>query len=178
MFAVLAVVVLLADLATKEIAVARFSAQDPVELLGGFLTLTLTYNSGAAFSIGQGYPWVFTLIATAVVAYILWMSRRIHSTVWAVALGLIAGGATGNLVDRFFRDPAPLHGHVVDWIQVPNWPVFNVADSGIVCGGVLAVWLAFRGINLDGERETADKGGKNGETPAEEEAGAETRESR
>lgn len=162
LFTGLAVAILVADLVTKQIALAQFSAENPTEVLGGLLILTLTFNSGAAFSIGQGFPWVFTLVATAVVGYILWVARRIRSQAWAVSLGLILGGATGNLVDRYFREPGPLLGHVVDWIRLPtfpvvnyDFPVFNIADSAIVCGGILAVWLAFRGVNLDGERETA-----------------------
>ncbi|MDS1269385.1 signal peptidase II [Lipingzhangella sp. LS1_29] len=154
LFAVLAATALCADFVTKEIALASFSPEAPVELFGGLLTLTLTFNDGAAFSIGQGMPWLFGLIAIAVMGYILWLAWRLRDPWWAVALGLILGGAAGNLVDRLIRAPVPLHGAVVDWIQVPNWPVFNIADSAIVCGGVLAVWLAFRGRGLDGQLES------------------------
>ncbi|WP_325048992.1 signal peptidase II [Marinitenerispora sediminis] len=151
---IVAAVALAADYATKEIALARFSPQDPVELLGGLLRFTLIFNPGAAFSIGTGVTWLLTLIALGVVVYILRVARTLRSTGWALALGLILGGASGNLMDRFFREPAPLHGWVVDWIQLPNWPVFNIADSCIVTGGVLVVILAFRGINPDGTRES------------------------
>jgi signal peptidase II len=85
-----------------------------------------------------------------VIVFILRTSRRIHSVAWAVTLGLLLGGATGNLVDRLLREPGPLRGYVVDWIQLPHWPVFNIADSSIVCGGILAVLLAGRGIRIDG----------------------------
>ncbi|UOE21821.1 signal peptidase II [Thermobifida halotolerans] len=172
---------MVADFVTKEIALARFSPYDPVELLGGLLRLTLVFNPGAAFSIGTGMTWVFSLIVVAVIGYILWTAPRLRSAGWAVALGLILSGATGNFIDRIWRPntrelssslvgpeapgtlldrllspPSPMYGHVVDWIQIPYWPVFNIADSAIVCGGVLAVLLAFRGINIDGTRE-ADK---------------------
>lgn len=157
LFGGLALVALALDFVTKEIALGNFSAHDPVELLGGFLTLTLVFNSGAAFSIGQGYPWIFTIIATIVVLAILRAAVKLRSVGWAIALGLVLGGAVGNLVDRFFREPAPLQGHVIDWIQIPNWPVFNVADSAIVCGGILAVLLAFFGVNLDGTRDARKK---------------------
>ncbi|MFC7330232.1 signal peptidase II [Marinactinospora rubrisoli] len=150
---IVAPVVFAADYITKEIALAAFSRQDPVQLFGGLLQFTLIFNPGAAFSIGAGMTWVLTLVALGVVLYILRVARKLRSVGWAIALGLILGGACGNLADRFFRPPAPLHGWVVDWIQVPYWPVFNIADSCIVTGGVLVVILAFRGINPDGTRE-------------------------
>jgi signal peptidase II len=78
--------------------------------------------------------------------------RSLTSRGWAVALGLLLGGALGNLSDRVFRSPGPFRGHVVDWLELPHWPVFNIADSAIVAGGILAVLLAFRGIELDGTR--------------------------
>jgi signal peptidase II len=89
------------------------------------------------------------VIAVGVIVFILRTSRRIQSLAWAVTLGLLLGGATGNLIDRLFRYPGPFRGYVVDWIQIPHWPVFNVADSCIVCGGVLAVFLAVRGVRID-----------------------------
>ena len=82
---------------------------------------------------------------------ILRTSRRIRSVPWAITLGLLLGGATGNLIDRIFRSPGLFRGWVVDWIQVPHWPVFNLADSAIVCGGILAVLLSARGVHLDGD---------------------------
>ena len=95
---------------------------------------------------------VFSLIAVGVIIAILRTSRRLRSVPWAVTLGLLLGGAAGNLGDRIFRSPGPFRGDVVDWIQLPHWPVFNVADSCIVCGGVLAVLLAARGVPLEGSR--------------------------
>ena len=93
------------------------------------------------------------MIAITVIVVILRSSRRIRSVPWAITLGLLLGGATGNLIDRIFRSPGLFRGWVVDWIQVPHWPVFNLADSAIVCGGILAVLLSARGIRLDGQRE-------------------------
>jgi len=121
-------------------------------LLGGFLTLRVSRNPGAAFSIGTSLTLVFTAIAVGVIIVVLRTSRRIRSLPWAVTLGLLLGGAMGNLTDRLFRYPGPLRGWVVDWIQWPHWPVFNIADSSIVCGGVLAVLLAFRGLGIDGTK--------------------------
>lgn len=142
-----------ADVVSKVIVVATLSQRPPVRLLGGFLTLRVLRNSGAAFSIGTGATLVFTLIAVGVIVFILRTSRRLRSVPYAVALGLLLGGATGNLTDRLLRSPGVLRGDVVDWIQLPHWPVFNLADSAIVCGGVLWVLLAARGFHLDGTRE-------------------------
>jgi len=103
---------------------------------------------------------VFTLIAVGVIIFIVRTSRRLHSLAWAVTLGLLLGGAAGNLTDRLLRSPGVFRGEVVDWVQLPHWPVFNVADSCIVCGGILAVVLAARGIRLDGTREVRGTGGE------------------
>jgi lipoprotein signal peptidase len=145
-----AVTVLVADIISKVIVVATLSGRPPVRLLGGLLTLRVDRNPGAAFSIGTSMTIVFTAIAVGVIIFILRTSRRIRSTAWAITLGLLLGGATGNLTDRLLRSPGPLRGYVVDWIQLPHWPVFNVADSAIVCGGILAVLLAARGLSIDG----------------------------
>jgi len=128
-------------------------------------------NSGAAFSIGTSMTIVFTLIAVGVIFFILRTSRRLRSLPWAVTLGLLLGGATGNLTDRLLRSPGLFRGDVVDWIQLPHWPVFNVADSAIVCGGVLAVLLAARGIRLDGTRDGDGVRGGPGAPPARRVAG-------
>ncbi|MCW0214205.1 MAG: signal peptidase II, partial [Pseudonocardia sp.] len=121
--------------------------------------LILVRNPGAAFSLATGYTWVLTLIALAVVVVIIRISRKLRSTGWAVALGLVLGGALGNLTDRIFRAPGPLQGHVVDVVSLfaPDgsvWPVFNLADSAIVCGGILLVVMALLGRELDGTRAT------------------------
>ncbi len=153
----LAVAVLALDLGSKLLVVATLSERVPVRLLGGALYLTEARNTGAAFSFAEGATVVFTLIAAVVVVVIVRASRRLFSTGWAVALGLVLGGAVGNLVDRVFRDPGFLRGGVVDFLSLfaPDgsvWPIFNVADSAIVCGGVLGAVLAFRGFEFDGSR--------------------------
>ncbi len=150
-----ALTVLVLDVISKLIVVHTLSGHDPIRLLGGFLTLLLLRNSGAAFSIGTSMTIVFTAIAAAVIIYILRAARKLRSLPWAITLGLLLGGATGNLGDRIFRSPGLFRGDVVDWIELPHWPVFNLADSAIVCGGALAVLLALRGIRLDGSREGA-----------------------
>jgi signal peptidase II len=151
------VAVFVADLISKTIVVATLSDRAPLRLLGGLLTLRELRNSGAAFSIGTSVTVVFSLIALGVIVAILRSARRLRSIPWAITLGLLLGGATGNLGDRLFRSPGFLRGDVVDWIELPHWPVFNVADSSIVCGGVLAVLLAARGISLDGRRHQAGR---------------------
>ena len=155
LFAV-AVVVFALDVVSKVIVVATLPHHPPVRLPGGLLTLRLIRNPGAAFSIGTSMTIVFTLIAVGVIVYILRAARRLHSLPWAVALGLLLGGAAGNLTDRLFRAPGPLQGYVVDWIELPHWPVFNLADAAICCSGALIVLLAARGIRLDGTRERRD----------------------
>ena len=147
---VIAAAVLALDIASKAIVVATLSDRAPVRLLGGLLTLRESRNSGAAFSIGTSMTVVFTLIAVGVIVFIVRTSRRIYSLPWAVALGLLLGGAMGNLGDRIFRSPGPFRGWVVDWIELPHWPVFNLADSAIVCGGVLMVLIASRGHRIEG----------------------------
>lgn len=158
-----AVGVYIADVVSKAIVVATLSNHRPVRLLGGLVNLLVLRNSGAAFSIGTSMTIVFTLIAVGVIFFILRTSRRLRSLPWAITLGLLLGGATGNLTDRLLRSPGVFRGNVVDWIELPHWPVFNVADSAIVCGGVLAVLLAARGFRLDGTREgQAGAGGGGG----------------
>ena len=167
LLALIAVVVLVADILTKVIGVAELEGREPVRILGGLVYLQLVRNPGAAFSLATGYTWVLTLVAVAVVVVIVRVARRLRSTGWAIALGLILGGALGNLVDRVFRAPGPLQGHVVDTVSLfaPDgriWPVFNMADACIVSGGVLLVLLALFGRELDGTRS----GGNKAEEPA------------
>jgi signal peptidase II len=148
-----AVFVLAADAITKAIVVAHLREDQPVHLIGNVLMLWLTRNPGAAFSVGTGETAVFTVIAFAVIVYIARTARKLFSLGWAIALGLLLGGAMGNLSDRIFRAPGLFRGDVVDWIAVTRYyPIFNLADSAIVCGGILTVLLAMRGHHLDGTR--------------------------
>ena len=158
----LAAAVLALDVGTKLLVVATLSDREPLRLLGGAVYLTEARNTGAAFSFAEGATVVFTLIAAVVVVVIARSARRLSSTGWAVALALVLGGAVGNLLDRVFRDPGFLRGGVVDFISLFDpygqvWPIFNVADSAIVCGGVLGAVLAFRGIEFSGGR-ASDQG--------------------
>ncbi|HEX4789169.1 MAG TPA: signal peptidase II [Actinospica sp.] len=143
------------DIVTKLLVVAKLTPGRPVHVLGSFLQLTYTRNSGAAFSIGWGYTAVFSLIAIGVILVILRLARRLYSGPWALALGLLLGGAIGNLTDRIVRAPGPFRGWVVDFVQFPHFAIFNLADAAISCGGVLMVLLAFRGLHPDGTDERA-----------------------
>jgi signal peptidase II len=142
--------VLATDIVSKVIVVARLSGRAPITLVPSVLDLELTRNPGAAFSVAGGATVLFSLVALAVVGVIVRTARRLASRAWAVVLGLLLGGALGNLTDRLLRAPGPLRGHVVDWIHLHHWPVFNVADSAIVVGGILAVILSARGVALEG----------------------------
>jgi len=159
------------DLVTKTVALRTLEGEPPLVVIPGVLQFRVIFNSGAAFSIGTGMTFVFTLIAAAVVVAIIRTARNLRSLPWAITLGLLLGGALGNLTDRLLRYPSglgrstQLQGHVVDFVEVfpgnfpviDYFPVFNVADSAIVCGGILAVILAWRGIQIDGTREN-DRG--------------------
>jgi signal peptidase II len=137
----------LLDFATKSWALNSLDSRNPVKLLGDFLQLTLLKNSGAAFSLAQGATVIFTLFAILVVAAIGYFAPRITSYGWSVVLGLALGGILGNLTDRIFRSPGFFTGHVIDWIEVPNWPVFNLADSAILVAASIAVILSIRNIS-------------------------------
>jgi len=149
MLLTVAAVVLALDVVTKVLAVRFLTPGEPVSIIGDTVTWTLVRNPGAAFSMATGYTWGLTLVATAVVVGIIVMGRRLVSPWWAIGLGMILGGALGNLVDRFFRSPGPLRGHVVDFLSIGWWPVFNVADPAVVGGALLLVALSLFGFDYD-----------------------------
>ena len=134
------------DLSTKIWAVNNLSARNPVEILGSFFQLTLVRNPGAAFSFATGATVVFTGIAVAAVIVIVYYSSKITSLGWATTLGLLLGGVLGNLTDRLFRSPGFFKGEVIDWLEITNWPVFNLADSAIVVAAFLAIVLTIRNV--------------------------------
>ncbi|NGO71244.1 signal peptidase II [Streptomyces sp. SB3404] len=138
------------DLVTKLIVVARLENHAPIEVAGTLLQLDVIRNPGAAFGIGEALTILLTGIAVAVVVVIARIARKLYSLPWAIALGLLLGGACGNLVDRIFRSPGIFQGAVVDFIAPRHFAVFNLADSAIVCGGILIVLLSFRGLDPDG----------------------------
>jgi signal peptidase II len=152
LFALVAAVLYAADQLTKYLAVEHLTGQADKPLVGDLLQLHLTRNPGAAFSTGTAFTEVLSCVAIAAVGVVLWLSRRIGSVLWAVALGVLLAGVAGNLTDRLFRAPGPLKGHVVDFLMLPNWPIFNVADMCINVAAGLILIQAFRGIRLDGTR--------------------------
>jgi signal peptidase II len=151
LFAVFAVLYA-ADQITKWLAVDRLTGQPDKELVGDLLVLHLTRNAGAAFSTGTGYTVLFSWLAIVAVLVVLWLSRRIRNVGWAIAFGVLLAGISGNLTDRLLRSPGVLRGHVVDFLMLPHWPIFNVADMCINVAAALILVQAFRGIRLDGSR--------------------------
>jgi len=148
-------VVVIVDVVSKTLVVDRLEHRVGGLRLGPLLTLEVTRNSGAAFSFAQGATVVFTLVAVAVVVVIIRTASRLRSSAWALTLGLLLGGAVGNLLDRLLRAPGPGRGAVVDFIHVPHFAVFNAADSAITVGAVLAVLLSLRGLEVDGTRRSS-----------------------
>ena len=147
----------LIDLATKSWALANLDSRNPVKIIGSFLQLTLVKNSGAAFSFAEGATVLFSIFACLIVLVIGYFAPKLTSKGWSVVLGLALGGIIGNLSDRIFREPGFFTGHVIDWIELPNWPVFNVADSAIVVAAAIAIVLSVKNISpiagSDAERQ-------------------------
>jgi signal peptidase II len=170
-FASVAVSCLALDIATKIAAVTYLRPGEPVPVVGDLLQLYLIRNPGAAFSIGEGATWVFTLLAVAVLGFIVVaVVPKLRHRGWAVGLGLVVAGITGNLVDRLMRPPGFARGHVVDFLQLPYWPIFNVADMCVVFGAItiLVFWLV-KGVGHDGilERDRAAGKAESGDASGE-----------
>lgn len=147
--------VLLLDQLTKWIMVARFEGQPAVDVIGELLRFNVVRNPGAAFSLGSGFTIIFSFVALAVAAVIVKTASTLVSPAWAVALGGLLGGALGNLMDRIFREPSIFSGHVVDFIQLPNFAIFNVADIAVTCSAVLMGILAIKGVPLTAPKKEA-----------------------
>jgi len=152
--ALVAVAGLAADVVTKIIAVTHLEPFASVRLLGGLLTLRLIRNPGAAFSQGQRFTYVFAIAGILVLGFvIIKLVPRIGHPAWAVAIGLLCAGVAGNLTDRLFRPPGVLRGHVIDFLELPHWPVFNVADMCITAAAIMIIFLSIvKGISITGER--------------------------
>lgn len=160
-------IVLAADQSVKYLTVANLPSEKAVPVLGNFLQLFYIRNSGAAFSIGAGMTWIFTIALAVVAVVIVWKVLGVRSRLWAVVLGCLLGGVLGNLADRLFREPGFGVGHVVDMISMP-WmlpAIFNVADMFIVTGMISVALLVVVGLRLDGtrERDHAEKADADGE---------------
>ena len=155
LFAAVALTAYGIDLATKQWAVRVLPGGD-IHVFGDWFVLHLTFNPGAAFSTGTQFTMALSFLAIAAVLAVLWFSRRLGSLGWALGLGLLLGGVSGNLTDRIFRDPGPMRGHVVDLFMLPNWPVFNVADICINVAAGVIILQTLRGVSLDGSRAAED----------------------
>ena len=153
LFALIAITAYAIDVVTKIVAVAEIEPGQRIEVLGPVLSLTMVRNPGAAFSTGTGLTIGLSVLSICVLAAVLWFARRIGSPLWALGLGALAGGVGGNLTDRLLRSPGPLEGHVVDFLALPNWPVFNFADIFINVAAVTIVVQSLRGVRLDGTRD-------------------------
>jgi signal peptidase II len=152
LFALVAVTAYAVDLVTKVLAVRHLTAGDPVDVVGSLLRLDLVRNPGAAFSTGTSYTVLLSVIALIAAAVVIRFGRRLGDRTWAIALGLLLAGVCGNLTDRIFREPGFLRGHVVDFMELPHWPVFNVADMLIDAAVILIIVQTWRGIGITGAR--------------------------
>ena len=150
--------VLLADQVTKLLAETHLPGRT-VDVVPGVLDLVLVRNPGAAFSLGTSFTVVLSLLAAVVVVAVVVLARRTTARPWLLVLGLVAGGASGNLVDRLLRAPGPLRGEVVDFLRLPSWPVFNVADAALTTAAVLGVWLSVRDVPLQADAAVTGRAG-------------------
>lgn len=160
----IALLLLALDQSSKFWAVTYLESRGTINVLGSLLRLNHTTNSGAAFNIGSNFTIFLTVFAIIVSAGLIIFARKIVDMRWAVGFGGLLGGVLGNLSDRIFREPQFLHGHVVDFIQIPNWPIFNVADMAITGSGALIAYLLFKEIKpfasfADSNKDLDDDGG-------------------
>lgn len=146
-----ATVVVLLDQLTKLAAVAYLENQSAIKIFGEYLQLSFVRNPGAAFSFGTDVTYVFTIFSFTVSALIIWKSNTVTHRLWAITAGGFLGGAVGNLIDRIVRAPGIFHGHVVDFIELPNFPLFNISDMAITFSAIAAVLLSMRGIDYSQE---------------------------
>lgn len=143
----------LVDQLTKEAAIATLTPNHTVPVLGDILGWYLTYNDSAAFSIGFGVTWIFTIISSIALLAVLWRTPRIQTTGWLILAGMLVGGISGNLIDRLTRAPGFGSGQVVDFIQIPfNFPIFNVADIFITTTMFTIALLIIRGHKIGGSQ--------------------------
>ena len=167
LFVVVAIGGYAVDQVTKALAAAHLTPGEPRHLIGSLLQLDLIRNPGAAFSTGTSHTVFFTVLAIAALCVTVYFALRAGTRMWAVALGVLAAGIAGNLTDRILRAPRGFSGHVVDFLEFPHWPVFNIADVCINIAALLILILAWRGVRLGGgrapdesEQEPAEERGK------------------
>lgn len=137
----------------KNFLIENLKPGQPIDFLGSLVKLNLVFNDSAAFSIGFGATWIFTIISSSAVLVLIWFSFKIETTGWALMAGVLLGGVTGNLIDRLIREPGFAVGHVVDYIQIPfNFPIFNLADIAIFIICSLSVVRVMRGDQIGRKR--------------------------
>ncbi len=137
----------------KNFLIENLKPGQPIDFLGSLVKLNLVFNDSAAFSIGFGATWIFTIISSSAVLFLIWFSFKIETTGWAIMAGVLLGGVTGNLIDRLIREPGFAVGHVVDYIQIPfNFPIFNLADIAIFIICSLSVVRVMRGDQIGRKR--------------------------
>ncbi|SKA99190.1 signal peptidase II Aspartic peptidase. MEROPS family A08 [Agreia bicolorata] len=159
-----AIAAFILDQGSKYLVVTTLKPDEVVPVLGDLLQFQFVKNPGAAFSIGNAYTWIFSILASAVTVFIVWFARRIRSLGWAIVFGLLLGGVLGNLTDRLFREPGFGVGHVIDFLRIPLLPaIFNIADTAIVVSMGLFLILTLRGIGLDGSRPVRTGDGESDE---------------
>ena len=156
LFAVVALGAWTLDQASKAAAVAWLQPGESVTLVPHVFSLTVTRNAGAAFSTGTQMTLMLSIIAILVVVTVIRMARRLRDPGWALGLGLLLGGATGNLTDRIFREPSPMRGHVVDFLHLTHWPVFNLADVALTFAAITILHRGWKGVTMDGQIEGAE----------------------
>jgi signal peptidase II len=152
LFAAVAASLYTLDVLGKVWAVRQLTPGETVDLVGPYFTLHLIRNPGAAFSTGTAYTEVLSALSVIAIGAVLWVSRRLGSRLWAIGLGALLAGVAGNLTDRVFREPGFLEGHVVDYLRLPHWPIFNIADICINVAAAIIIIQALRGIGVDGRR--------------------------
>lgn len=146
------------DQVSKLLVTTNMVEGERIPVIGELLQFHFVKNPGAAFSLGEGMTWIFSIVAVGVAIFIVVFARRIRSTGWAILFGLLLGGNLGNLTDRLFREPSFARGHVIDFLQVWGFPaIFNVADIAIVSSMGLFILLTLRNVGLDGARHVDSK---------------------
>ncbi len=152
LFFFVAISVWVIDQATKALAVSRLDGRDAIDLIPHVFSLSLTRNAGAAFSMATGMTAILSAVAIVVCVFVIRAASRLKDKGWAIGLGLLLGGAIGNLTDRIFREPAPFKGHVVDFLYINHYPVFNFADVALTFAAIVVFWRTWRGVGIDGKR--------------------------
>jgi signal peptidase II len=150
---VVAAGILALDQFAKYLIVTNLEVGELVPVLGEILQFHFVKNSGAAFSLASGFTWILSIVAVGVIVAIVIFAKRIKSTAWAWMIGLLLGGALGNVTDRLFREPSFGMGHVIDFLQIWGFPaIFNIADVAICTAMGLFLLLTLRGVRLDGTK--------------------------